>query len=114
MMMPVRSRALTWILAGLVALAIVAALIVALAGNGNEAGDGAAAEEPAAANTSVTEVAAPDPSPGSATLPPPPAATTTTTFRVLDHVLDHDHRTAGNNDLVNVPGLAFERVQPGS
>jgi UPF0755 protein len=64
-------------LTGLAVLAIMTALVVALAGNGNETGDAAAPEEPATVETSVTEVAAPDQRPTSTTAPAPPVTTTT-------------------------------------
>ena len=69
MMVPVRSRALTWALVGMAALAVAAALVIALGGGGDQTGDGAMLDEPAAAQSSVTEAPA----------PPPPTTTTTTT-----------------------------------
>ena len=78
MMVSVRSRALGRTLAGMAALAVAATLVFALGGGGDESSDGAAPDELAAAETSVTEALPLDPASRSATAPLSPVTTTTT------------------------------------
>ena len=68
---------MAWTLAGMVALAaVVVALVVALAGGGDETVDGAVPDGLAAVATSVTEVS-PSDLPSTTTAPPLPARTST-------------------------------------
>ena len=71
---------MVWTLAGLAALALVAALVSAFAGGGAQSGDEATADDLSAVDNLMAETSAPDPTPASTTSPPPPETITTTTL----------------------------------